>query len=273
MRPDDLATDPAVLQLLECGALEPEGQVVDASNVALRCQVEHAGRSARVLYKPVRGERPLWDFPTGTLAAREVAAFVVSDAGGWGLVPPTVLREGPFGPGSVQLWIDPPSVPPPDLVDVLPPHRLPEGWLPVMRAQDEDDETVVVAHRDRPDLASVAVLDAVINNADRKASHLLVAESGRLHVVDHGVCFHTEPKLRTVLWGWVGDPLPAPDRERLTRLAGALADADAPARTQLQRLLSAAEVTALRRRVNRLLQQDCFPDPSGHWPVIPWPLW
>lgn len=262
-----------MLELLRRGELEAEGQLVDASNVALRCTVSYAGQQARVVYKPVRGERPLWDFPTGTLAHRETAAFVVSDAAGWGLVPPTVLREGPFGRGSVQLWIEPPSVPPPDLVDVVPPEQLAEGWLPVLRAQDEEDEPVVVVHRDRPDLASVAVLDAVVNNADRKASHLLTDESGRLHVVDHGVCFHPEPKLRTVLWGWAGDRLPPTDRERLERLAALLGDDEAEPTRQLRHLLAAPEVAAVRRRVRGLLARGCFPEPSGHWPVIPWPLW
>ena len=188
------------------------------------------------MYKPVRGERPLWDFPRGTLANREAASYVVSAAGGWDVVPPTVLRDGPAGRGTVQLWIegldgsgaeDGPALPRPDeLVDLVPRGKVEPGWLPVFEAESYTGEPVVVVHADRPDLAGVAVLDVVINNADRKGSHLVLDRRGSLWGFDHGLSFHEELKLRTVLWGWAGAPLPDVELSRLDGLAVALDTAD-----------------------------------------------
>ena len=216
------------MELLTLGELEIEGQLVDASNLALLARLERGGVETRVMYKPVRGERPLWDFPSGTLANREAASYVVSAAGGWDVVPPTVLRDGPAGRGTVQLWIEGLDgtddedvvVPRPEgLVDLVPAGRVEPGWLPVFEAELHNGSPVVVAHADRPDLAAVAVLDIVINNADRKGSHLVLDRQGSLWGFDHGLSFHEELKLRTVLWGWAGTPLPDVELSRLDALA------------------------------------------------------
>lgn len=233
------------------------------------------------MYKPVRGERPLWDFPRGTLANREAASYVVSAAGGWDVVPPTVLRDGPAGRGTVQLWIegldgsgaeDGPTLPRPDeLVDLVPRGKVEPGWLPVFEAELHTGEPVVVVHADRPDLAGVAVLDVVINNADRKGSHLVLDRRGSLWGFDHGLSFHEELKLRTVLWGWAGAPLPDVELSRLDGLAVALDTATSSLAQALEQLLAPAELEALRARVAGLLRTGRFPRPGNRWPAVPWP--
>lgn len=260
-----------VLDVLTFGEIEVEGQLVDASNVALLGRLELDDIQTRVIYKPVRGERALWDFPDGTLAEREAAAFVVSAVGGWNLVPPTVLRDGPWGTGSVQLWVDSVDGSTNSLVDVVPPQELAPGWLPVLQAELADGTDVVVAHADRPELAAAAVFDVVINNADRKGSHLVLDESGSLWGFDHGVSCHVEPKLRTVLWGWAGQSLPPGELTRLEALLGWLSKPSTPVATALSALLSPAEVDAIGRRIGGLLSTRRFPGPSGHGPAIPWP--
>jgi len=194
------------------------------------------------VYKPTAGERPLFDFPTGTLARREVAAFVASEAGGWGIVPPTVLRDGPFGEGMVQHWID----------------------------IDPGADVVAMVVSDDVRLRPVALFDAAVNNTDRKGGHLLPTAGGRLFGVDHGVTFSEQPKLRTVLWGWQGEPFEPVEREPLERFRKALALAG-PVSAQLAGLLSAAEITATRRRVGALLRTGRFPRPRTDWPAVPWP--
>ena len=228
------------LELLRDGDLSIEGRLVDASNATLFCAVTLAGVSAACVYKPVRGERPLWDFPDGTLAFREAAAYLVSEATGWEIVPPTVLRDGPFGLGMCQLWID----------------------------VDEDVDLGVLARSDHPDLRRMAVFDAVVNNADRKGGHLLPTPAGHVYGVDHGVCFSVEDKLRTLLWQWRGQPLPDEAVEVLSRLR---ADLEGPLGDGLGSLLSVTEVTATVERVERLLTSGCYPFPSGDWPALPWP--
>lgn len=263
----------AVVTLLSRGEITLVGQLTDASNLALLSTVELDGVQARAMYKPVQGERPLWDFPDGTLAAREVAAFVLSDAGGWNLVPPTVLRtEGPAGPGSLQLWIGDPEAPVADMgiIDVVRPADLKPGWLPVFDAQLANRTRVVVAHADRPDLAAAAVFDAVANNADRKGSHLILDDEGSLWGFDHGVSFHTDTKLRTVLWGWAGEPLPAVEQDRLRALDPMLEEA-AEVGATLVPLLTRAERQAVRNRVRRLIARAKYPRPHGDWPAVPWP--
>jgi len=260
-----------VLDVLTFGEIEIEGRLVDASNLALRGQLDLGDNRARVIYKPVQGERPLWDFPDGTLAEREAAAFALSAVGGWNLVPPTVLRDGPMGLGSVQLWIDAAEGGTQSLVDVLTPAELGSGWLPVFEAQLADGTPVVVAHADRPDLASAAVLDVVINNADRKGSHLVLDEQGSLWGFDHGVSFHVDPKLRSVLWGWGGEPLPEAELSRLEALAGWLSTPLGPLSRTLQNLLTPDEVEATGRRVADLLATGRFPTPHGRGPAVPWP--
>lgn len=257
-----------MLHELAAGDVGVEGRLVNASNLVLRVLVGESRVPA--CYKPVRGERELWDFPDGTLAGREVTSYLVAAAGGWSHVPETVLRaDGPFGPGSVQRWVGPVALPDTDLVRLDPPERLPDGYLPVLAAETEDGQTLVVAHADDPRLASLAVLDVVLNNADRKGSHL-IEEDGVLYGIDQGLTCHVEPKLRTVLWGWAGDPLPADDVLRLERLAAAMDDDLA---VTLAEHLTHAEVEALRLRVDALLAAGVFPDPPELRPAVPWPLW
>ena len=226
--------------MLTAGELTVEGRLLDASNATLYCTVALDGESAVCVYKPVRGERPLWDFPDGTLAGRERAAYLVSSATGWDLVPPTVLRDGPFGPGMCQLWID----------------------------VDERVDLQVLARSDHPDLHRMVVLDAVINNADRKGGHLLPTLDGRVYGVDHGICFSAEDKLRTLLWQWRGYPLSDEAVEVLSRLRAELEGALAE---QLLELLTRREVRRTVQRVDRLLSSGLHPEPSEDWPAIPWP--
>jgi uncharacterized repeat protein (TIGR03843 family) len=263
--PLDLST---ALELLRHGEIVVEGRLVDASNATLFCEIERASTAARCVYKPVAGERPLWDFPDGTLAGREVAAYAVSEATGWDVVPPTVMREGPFGPGMVQLWIDTVDDQRDALVDVLPPASLPDGWLRVLDALGSDGEPVVLGHADDDRLRRMTVLDVVLNNADRKGGHVLVEPGGAVHGVDHGVSFHTDPKLRTVLWGWAGEPLRPTEVEVLEGLREGLLGALG---TTLVDLVSRHEVLATRRRVERLLHEGRLPFPVEGWPAIPWP--
>ncbi|SCL35947.1 conserved hypothetical protein [Micromonospora nigra] len=257
----------AALRLLRDGELEVEGRLVDASNTTLRGVLTHGATTARCVYKPVRGERPLWDFPDGTLAGREVAAYLVSRATGWDLVPPTVLREGPFGPGSCQLWIDEPAGVEP-LVGFVPADALPPRWFPIAAARDDDGNPYALAHADDPRLARLAVLDAVINNADRKGGHVLLGPDDRVYGVDHGVSFHVEEKLRTVLWGWAGRQLPPDVIEVLDGLARQLG---ADLGDELSEHLTAGEVAELSGRVARLRDAGRFPQPPRDWPAVPWP--
>jgi len=255
------------LDLLTTGEIELEGRLVDASNTTLRAFITLGDVTARCVYKPIRGERPLWDFPDGTLAGREVAAFEVSRASGWAVVPPTVLRDGPLGEGACQLWIEEPDDTEP-VVGFVPVSDLPDGWLRVASTEDEFGQPYLLAHADHADLARMAIFDVVINNADRKGGHVLLPGDGRLYGVDHGVCFHVENKLRTVLWGWVGRPLPDDDRDTLRRLRrelnGALGE-------RLCQLLAPDEVAATIRRIDRLLRTAVFPEPRSGRPAVPWP--
>ncbi len=236
----EMAVDDA-LTLLCNGAMSVEGRLMDASNTTLYCSARLAGIDAACVYKPIAGERPLWDFPDGTLAEREVAAYEVSVATGWLIVPPTVYRDGPLGPGMVQLWVDVD-----DAVDIV----------SLLRGSSSEQ------------LRRVAVFDAVINNADRKGGHLLPTPSGHLYGVDHGVSFHVDGKLRTLLWQWAGEPLTDDAvgalREVRARLDGPLAD-------RLHQLLTVREVRRTIRRVDQLLASGVHPSPSGHRPAIPWP--
>ncbi|GAA2807414.1 SCO1664 family protein [Saccharopolyspora taberi] len=260
------AGEPAVRELLRHGRIEVRGRLVEASNATLLCDVELDGLAAECVYKPVRGERPLWDFPDGTLAGREVASHLLSEATGWDLVPPTLLRDGPFGPGMVQLWVD--TEEGSELVDIVAPDAVPDGWLPVLRAQDHHGSPVVLAHADHERLRLLAVLDVVINNADRKGGHILHAPDGRVLGVDHGVSLNTDDKLRTVLWGWIGRELPAEAVERLGELRALLEGELAEA---LAEHITPKEVQSVVHRVERLLGDGVFPAPSGEWPAIPWP--
>lgn len=260
------------LSLLREGELSIEGRLTVASNLTLRGHVTHGDRTVRCVYKPISGERPLWDFPTGTLARREVAAYELAEAAGWRHVPPTVLREqGPFGPGMCQQWIDAPDGAV-SWVDVVAPAEVEPGWHVVLEAMDDSGAPVVLVHADTPDLRRLALFDVVVNNADRKGGHVLAAPAtvGRTAIfgVDHGVCFHPDPKLRTVLWGWSGEAITASERAELVSLREALGR---DLGHTLNTLLSGAEVAATSARIDELLTVGRFPHPTGRMPV-PWPV-
>ncbi|GLZ37205.1 SCO1664 family protein [Actinokineospora sp. NBRC 105648] len=261
-----LPTDPDAGELLLRGSLEVEGRLVDASNATLFCAIEADGVAAQCVYKPVRGERPLWDFPDGTLAGREVAAYLVCRAAGLDLIPPTVLRPGPFGPGMVQLWVD--TKEGDDLVDVLAPDELPPGWRPVLRAHDRHGDPAVLAHSDVEPVALMSAVDVVLNNADRKGGHVLHGTDGGVYGVDHGICLHQENKLRTVLWGWAGEALPDPAVEALHTLDAALRG---PLADTLNEHITRREVAALRSRTKALLAAPVYPVPDEDGRPIPWP--
>ncbi|MGH3763440.1 SCO1664 family protein [Actinophytocola sp.] len=261
-----LPSDPAVAELLTRGRIEVEGRLVDASNATLFCEISGAGAVAHCVYKPVSGERALWDFPDGTLAGREVGAYLVSEAAGLHLVPPTVFRAGPFGPGMVQLWVD--TKEGDDLVDVLPPGEVPAGWRRVLRAHDRFGEPAVLAHSDHPAVRMMAALDVVINNADRKGGHVLHGTDGEVYGVDHGICLHAEDKLRTVLWGWVDEPLPEDVHDMLGTLRSAV---DGSLGEDLAEHLTRVEIRALCTRVELLRGTARFPTPGADYRAIPWP--
>lgn len=236
------ATEAAALDLLGQGTIEVKGRLVVASNATLYCTIRHGGREANCVYKPVAGERPLWDFPAGSLAGREIAAYLISRAGGFRVVPPTVFREGPFGPGMCQLWI----------------HA------------DESVDVIALARKtDHAALRDMAVFDAVVNNADRKIGHLLPAPDGHLYGCDHGVCFGEEYKLRTVLWQWRGRSLPGRSMAALRRLEMCFASGELDA--ELSGWLTADEVDATRQRLDLLLKHRVHPYPPEDWPAVPWP--
>jgi hypothetical protein len=227
-------------QILKEGSVKVEGRLVDASNATLFTELELNGESIRAIYKPISGERPLWDFQSGNLAFRERAAFLISEAMGLHLVPLTILRDGPFGEGAFQLWID----------------------------IDERIDLALYFRETNDNLRSVALFDAVINNTDRKIGHLLPAQSGELYVCDHGVTFHEEDKLRTVLWQWSGEELRSSEIETLKRLLDSLMKVEIP---ELLSLISDVEREALIMRIERLINQSRFPEPNPEWPAVPWP--
>lgn len=222
--------------VIETGELEVEGRFVDASNATLFAHCTVGDESIAVIYKPIAGERPLWDFPDGNLANRERAAYLLSEALGLHLVPFTILREGPFGPGMVQRWIE----------------------------IDESVDIVEVAQGDSGQIRQMALFDAIINNTDRKYGHILPSTHGELFGCDHGVTFHEDPKLRTVLWQFAGKSL---NQEEVALLRKSLELAD----ELFQGLITEEEVTALKARVESLLEGGCFPEPSEDWPSVPWP--
>ena len=229
------------LDHLTAGELEITGRLVDASNATLFGLMHHDGVSLEVIYKPVAGERPLWDFPDGTLADREYAAFLLSDRTGLDLVPPTILREGPAGFGMVQRWID----------------------------VDETIDLTSYFAQDKLELRLLALFDAIINNTDRKIGHLLPDQNGHLFACDHGVTFHSEDKLRTVLWQWAGDMLTESEIEILDRTSKYL-DQEG---TVLSAHLTQLEIEITRNRIKKLQSGGIMPLPSEDWPAIPWPAY
>jgi hypothetical protein len=231
-----------VLQLLAEGKIELQGQLPWSSNYSFLVTVEDDELACPAVYKPQQGERPLWDFPNGTLFLREYAAFVVSQALGWGLIPPTVLREGPYGIGSVQLYVD----------------------------AEPDDHFFNLRDQYGGEFQRVALFDVLVNNADRKGGHCLRDQQGKIWCIDHGLTFNTQPKLRTVIWDFAGHPIPSDLLADLGSLRKSLQSADGMRET-LESLLSKREVNKLEQRLNHLLKTRRFPQP-GAGRNVPWPL-
>jgi uncharacterized repeat protein (TIGR03843 family) len=255
---------PALTAELGQADLQITGRLLQASNATFLAELEMDGNPIECVYKPLEGERPLWDFPHRTLGLREVAAYEVSRIGGFDCVPVTVLVDGPFGPGSLQVWVEVDEAATSKLVDLVPSSAVPEhGWFASVEGFDANDHPVSVIHADIADLRMLAVFDVLINNADRKGGHIL-GSAGRVFGVDHGVSFHTDHKLRTLLWGWAGCEL------NLRELA-AVRKARDEAPDQLGTLLSDREIAALVRRADLLLTRRRLPRPRGEWPSIPWP--
>lgn len=246
------------------GELELLGRITVASNATFLGAIG----DVQVVYKPVAGERPLWDFPDGTLANREAAAYLVSEVFGWDVVPTTFLRDGPLGPGMVQLWQEPDASQ--DPVDVVPARAVPpDGWRAVFEGIDDDDQPLTLIHEDSAALRRMAVFDVVVNNADRKGGHVLPMPDGHRYGVDHGVTFHVEHKLRTVLWGWRGDPL---DDVEIAGIDTVRSSLHGELGQRLAPLLTEPELVALAKRCDRLLRHGVFPGPHGQMPAFPWPF-
>ena len=225
-------------QLIETGPIEIAGRLVDASNATLFGKIKGQAGEVSVVYKPIAGERPLWDFPEGNLASREVAAYQIS-RNVFNIVPFTVLRDGPFGPGAVQLWIDTP----------------------------DDFDPVEFGSSLNPELRNMVLFDVVINNTDRKFGHILLDENRNLFGCDHGVSLHKDWKLRTVLWQFAGEGLTLEEVDALEKTKESIDSGE----LHLENLLQPAEVHALSERINRLLKERTFPSPDQEWPAVPWP--
>jgi hypothetical protein len=228
-----------IIKHLTHGEIEVTGRLVDASNATLYANCTYQSSTIAVIYKPVAGERPLWDFPDGNLAQREYAAYKISELGNFGVVPPTVLREGPFGIGMVQQWID----------------------------INEDIDLAEFYRLDNSELRKMALFDAVINNTDRKIGHLLPITSEKVFGCDHGVTFHEDDKLRTVLWQWADKPLTSAEIEQLESLENEVLLHE----PEIVKLITVNEHAALLARINRLLSEKRYPIPSEEWPAVPWP--
>jgi uncharacterized repeat protein (TIGR03843 family) len=238
-----LPEQPLILECLNRGAITVEGQFMWGSNYTFFCQVEYQQQKFKAVYKPVRGERPLWDFPSETLSGREVAAYLVSQAGGWHLVPPTVYRtEGPAGPGSLQYFIE----------------------------HDPEYHYFNFSSEDKARLRPVALFDAVVNNTDRKGGHILKDPDGNLWLIDHGVCFHAEPKLRTVVWDFAEQPFTSEEINLLKTFDHRL-EKGTLLRSELETYLSNREIQALSARIARLLREGAFPQQAADRYAIPWP--
>jgi uncharacterized repeat protein (TIGR03843 family) len=266
--------EPDDCEVLRRGELTVIGRIRSASNATFLCEAHLGERQAHCVYKPIAGEAPLWDFPDGTLAGRELVAYLVSDALGWNIVPYTIIRDGPAGRGMLQLWVDQPGdevgdelETGPDLVDLLPAGHIPPGYLPVLQAYDYAGDEVTLVHADNIRLRRMAVFDVLINNADRKGGHILSGVDGQVYGVDHGVSLHVEDKLRTVLWGWAGKPVDDDTLETVARLRDQLRG---HLGEQLCEHITGREADALHARTVALLDNPVMPAPDRRRP-IPWP--
>lgn len=241
-----------IFSALQSGTLHLEGQFIYGSNYTFMTMCRYKAKTFNTVYKPVRGERPLWDFPDQTLAHREVAAYLVSEALGWGMVPPTVFRQkgAPMGSGSVQLFIE----------------------------HDPDLHYFNFSEEQKQHLPEVMLFDLLINNADRKAGHLLFSPEGELFLIDHGLSFHVEDKLRTVVWDFAGEPIPAKLLDNINRIIPMTSEDTTQTspgeklQTALFPHLSSSEITALQNRAKGLLKTGVFPLPPEDRRAYPWPL-
>ncbi len=232
-----------ILSALQRGELTLQGQFLQGSNYTFLAQIGYQDQTLTVVYKPTRGEQPLWDFPNGTLAKREVVAFQISEALGWDLVPPTVYRrQGPLGPGSVQLYIE----------------------------HDPAYHYFNFEADDKARLRPVILFDFIANNADRKASHVFLDTYNHIWLIDHGLCFHTEDKLRTVIWDYAGEAIPDDLLGDLRGLQAKLVTGKELA-ADLERFIRSEEVAAVAARTRKLIQEGCFPMPPTDRRVYPWP--
>jgi uncharacterized repeat protein (TIGR03843 family) len=271
-------------EILQRGELTVLGRIRSASNATFLCEAELDAQTVHCVYKPVAGEQPLWDFPDGTLAGRELATYLVSAALGWNVVPLTIIRDGPAGSGMVQRWVDQPGdsqedaevddvtalAVEPDLVDLCPTGKLPPGYLPILQAYDYAGDEVTLIHADDVRLRRMAVFDVLVNNADRKGGHILHGVDDRVYGVDHGLCLHTEDKLRTVLWGWAGKPVDDDTLESVSGLVDSLSRPGDSLADALRPHITRAEIAALRGRARNLLDIPVMPSPDRRRP-IPWP--
>jgi uncharacterized repeat protein (TIGR03843 family) len=261
-------------EVLRDGELTVLGRIRSASNATFLCEANLGDRQAHCVYKPIAGEAPLWDFPDGTLAGRELSAYLVSAQLGWNIVPYTIIRDGPAGPGMLQSWVDQPGDQVgdepdagPDLVDLLPAGAIPAGYLPILQAYDYAGDEVTLVHADDARLFRMAVFDVLINNADRKGGHILTSVDGSVYGVDHGVSLHTEDKLRTVLWGWAGKPVDDDTLADVRAMSDALC---ADLEEALRPHVTPREIDALYARAIGLLGNPVMPGPDRRRP-IPWP--
>ena len=225
-----------IRNVIDVGELSVEGRFVDASNATLFAKSVLEEKEVSVIYKPIAGERPLWDFPDGNLAGREVSAYLLSEELGLHLVPYTILREGPFGPGMVQEWIE----------------------------IDEELDIVEIAQSTHPAIRAMALFDAIINNTDRKYGHILPKSNEEIFGCDHGVTFHEDPKLRTVLWQFTNEKFTQAERKFIE-------NAIEVSKALLSEHLTDREIEALIERSRQLLERGAFPEPSQDWPAVPWP--
>lgn len=238
-----LENQATLLTHLKKGEIDVSGQFMWGSNYTFLCNLTYQDETIQAVYKPTRGERPLWDFPSETLAGREVAAFLVSEAGGWQMVPPTIFRaDAPAGPGSLQFYIE----------------------------HDPEYQFFAFTPEDKARTRPVVLFDAVVNNTDRKGGHILVGEDRKFWLIDHGVCFHVQPKLRTVIWDFAGMPLTEAEHTQLETLRDRLLS-DPQLHEDLNEYLSHREILAMVTRINDLLENGCFPYPDASRPSMPWP--
>ena len=232
-----------VMEALQKGAVDLQGQFLSGSNYTFLGHLLYDDLRFQVVYKPVRGEQPLWDFPHGSLARREVAAYVISEYLGWDLVPPTIFRkDGPLGPGSLQQYVE----------------------------HDPNDHYFNFDEKDRQRLRPVVVFDLIINNADRKGGHILRDEQDHLWLIDHGLCFHAEEKLRTVVWDFSGEEIPQELMAPVSQLIDALKEG-AKLHADLLQYLRPGEISAMYNRARRLCETGRFPSPPASRRSYPWP--